>query len=296
AQRKTLRETSIFLLTRGAWLVLLQMTVVRFAWNFDPKFHYNSSNIISTIGFSMMALAALIHLRPRALLIFGLAMVIGHNALDGVSFAQGSAADVVWSFLHVRKMYRMANGRSFLFLYPLVPWVGVMALGFCLGRIYQADWTSERRRRLLSRIGGGGLLAFFVLRWLNLYGDPLPSSHQPRFSTTILSFLNVEKYPPSLMYVCLTLGVSLFLLGILEGRSLKGWRPIAVFGKVALFYYVLHIFAVHALALLAVVSSGYPWRTMVFSGSQTVPAPELMGKFGFSLAETYAIWAGIIVL
>src|SRR5262249_35156940 len=112
ALRRTVGAASTFLLTRGAWLVVLPLTVIRFAWNFDPGFHYNSSNIISTIGFSMIGLALLIRLKPRTILALGLAMVIGHNALDGVSFAKGSAADVVWSFLHVRKLYALPGGRS----------------------------------------------------------------------------------------------------------------------------------------------------------------------------------------
>ena len=296
ARRRTIGAASSFLITRGAWLVLLQLTVIRFAWNFDPAFHYNSSNIISTIGFSMMCLALLIHLRPRTILAVGLALVIGHNALDGVSFPDGSAAEVLWSFLHARKLYALPGGRYFLFLYPLVPWVGVMALGFCLGRIYDADWSPQRRRRALLRLGVLSLQAFVLLRWANLYGDPSPWVRQARPAATIMSFLNVEKYPPSLLYLCLTLGVALLLLGLLEGRSLAAWRPIVVFGKVPLFYYVVHLFAIHAAALLAAVSAGYSWRTMVFLGSQTQASPALKGRFGFTLAQTWGIWAGIVVL
>ena len=296
ARRKTVRGASTFLLSRGAWLVLLQLTVIRFAWNFDPAFRYTSSNIISTIGFSMMALAVLIHLRPGALLAVGLAMVLGHNALDGVSFADGSAADVVWSFLHVRKMYALGQDGSFLFLYPLIPWVGVMALGYCLGRMYDADWSAHTRRRTLLGLGGASLLAFTVLRCTNLYGDPSPWVPQALPSRTVLSFLNVEKYPPSLLYLCLTLGVALLLLGLLEGRNLRRWKPVVTLGKVAFFYYVVHLFVIHAVALLAVVSAGYPWRTMVFHGAQLEPSPLLKGKFGFTLGQTYAVWVGIVLL
>ena len=295
-RRRTVSGASAFLLTRGAWLVFLQLTVIRFAWNFDPAFRYNSSNIISTIGFCMMALGFFIHLEPRTILAVGLGLCIGHNALDGVSFAPGSAADVLWSFLHVRKLYTLPDGHSFLFLYPLIPWAGVMALGYCLGRVYDRDWSAARRRGLLLGIGTASLLAFVVLRWLNVYGDPSPWAHQRDAGTTVMSFLDVEKYPPSLLYLCLTLGVALLLLGALEGRDLRRWQPVVIFGRVALFYYVLHLFVVHAVALVAVSASGYPWRTMIFSGSQSQASPLLKGRFGFSLAGTYAVWAGIVLL
>jgi uncharacterized membrane protein len=296
ARKRTLKGASLFLLTRGAWLVLLQMTVIRFAWNFDPGFHYNSSNIISTIGFSMMILAGLIHLRPGTILAVGLTLAIGHNALDHVAFADRSAADVLWSFLHVRKLYVIGHGYSFLFLYPLVPWMGVMALGYCLGRIYDHDWPVAKRKRALLTMGGASLLTFVLLRWSNLYGDPSPWTRQRQPVTTILSFLNLEKYPPSLLYLCLTLGVTLLLLGALEGRSLRRWQPIVTYGKVALFYYVVHLFLIHAVALVAVAWGGYPWRTMVFLGSQTQASPLLRGRFGFSLGATWLLWAGIVLL
>jgi uncharacterized membrane protein len=226
-------------------------------------------------------------------LIFGLALVIGHNAFDDISFKPGSALDVLWSFLHVRRLYQLPHGYSFSVLYPLVPWIGVMALGYCLGRMYDGDWTADRRRRALTWMGGASLAAFLLLRWLNVYGDPKPWAPQARFATTAMAFLDVEKYPPSLLYLCLTLGVTLLLLGLFEGAA--GWRPVVTFGKVALFYYVIHLFAIHAFALVAVVSSGFPWRSMVFTGPQA-QAPGLAGHYGFTLAETCVVWIVIVVL
>jgi len=294
AQRKSLKDTSFFLLTRGAWLIVLQFTLIRFMWNFDPAFHYNSSNIISTIGFSMIALAGLIHLPLRWIFGIGLVMIVGHNMLDGVTFEEGTAADVLWSFLHARKLYLMDDGYSFLMLYPLVPWIGVMALGYCFGHLYGADYTVQRRRRIILQIGIGGLVLFFVLRWINVYGDPQPWSHFEKTSTTVMAFFNVQKYPPSLIYLCLMLGVSLTVLGLTEGKVLKGARPVVVFGKVALFYYVLHIAVIHLVAMAAVVLAGYSWKTMIFAGINGA-SPELKGHFGFSVAGTYAIWIGVVL-
>lgn len=296
ARRKSVKETSIFLLTRGMWLILLQMTLIRFAWNFDPAFHYNSNTIISTIGFCMIGLALLIHLNVKAIFTIGIVMIAGHNALDGVSFASGSAAEFIWSFLHVPRLYIMGNNYAFMFLYPIIPWVGVMALGYCLGKLYEEDVSVEKRRKIILQIGIASLAVFGILRWLNLYGDPLPWAHQREPAITAMSFFNLEKYPPSLLYLCVTLGIALILLGILEGRSLKRWRSVTLFGQVALFYYVLHVYVIHALAIAAVVLTGYPWQTMIFIGSPVQPSPLLKGKFGFSLVETYLIWIGIVML
>jgi uncharacterized membrane protein len=295
SQRKTLKETSFFLITRGLWLVILQVTLIRFTWNFDPKFHFNSSNIISTIGFCMIALAFLIHLRLRAIVVVGLTIVVLHNTLDNITFETGTIADILWSFLHVRKLYPLSHHYSFLFQYPIIPWVGVMALGFCLGSVYSENHPSKKRKKILLQMGIIGVSAFFVLRLINLYGDPLPWEHYAEISTTIMSFFNVEKYPPSLLYLCLTLGISLIVLGAIEGKNLEPFKRITLFGKVALFYYVVHIAVIHLLALIAVASLGFPWQTMIFIGSSSQASPLLKGKFGFSLTEIYMLWAAIII-
>jgi len=296
AQRKSVKDTAVFLVTRGAWLILLQFTVIRFAWNFDPAFHFNSSNILSTIGFSMIALAGLIHFRLRTILIIGLAMVLGHNALDNITFESGTVSDVIWTFLHVRKTFVMSHDYSFQFLYPVIPWIGVMALGYCLGWIYDQDYSVEKRRKTILQIGLLSLFIFVVLRFVNIYGDPVPWEHQHELKVTIMSFFNVEKYPPSLLFLCLTLGISLVILGSLEGLSLGRLRPISIFGKAAMFYYVVHIFVIHALGLVAVALTGYPWQTMILIGPNRPSSPLLVGKFGFSLGEVYLIWIAIVIL
>jgi uncharacterized membrane protein len=296
SRRKTPRDTASFLLTRGAWLVLLQLTLVRFAWNFDPGFHYDSSSIISTIGFCMMGLAMLIPFRLRTLLAIGAAIVVGHNAFDAVSFPSGSLLDVLWSFLHVHKLYTLSHGYVFLFLYPIVPWIGVMVLGYCLGHLYDPDVDSKSRKRLLLAMGLGSLLGSLALRWLNVYGDPSPWARQPNPSGTIMSFFNLEKYPPSLIYLGATLGIALLFLGSVDGLNLERWRPVTLFGRVALFYYVLHLFVIHLSAVAAVVLTGYPWSTMVFRGSPNEASPLLAGHFGFNLPGVYLVWLGIVAL
>ncbi|AYB33130.1 DUF1624 domain-containing protein [Chryseolinea soli] len=296
AKRKTKKEMTVFLLTRGLWLIVLQLTIVRFGWHFDPLFRYNGSSIISIIGCCMIVLAGLIHLPLSAIFFFGLALVVGHNRLDHIAFASGSTADVVWSFLHVSKVFDLGHGYRFSLLYPLIPWAGVMSLGYCLGRWYDADFTSDRRRELLLTLGALSLFIFVGLRLINRYGDPLPWSVQPEWPFTVMSFFNLEKYPPSLLYVLATIGISLTLLGLLEGKKVTAWKPVSLFGKVALFYYVAHIYLIHLLAMIAAVLTGFSWRSMIFSGAVAKGNPELVGHYGFSLPQVYIFWISVVLL
>jgi uncharacterized membrane protein len=295
-QRKTAKETSIFLVTRGLWLVVLQMTIIRFGWNFDPGFHYNSSTIISTIGFCMIGLSILIHFPFKVILAIGLAMVVGHNALDGIRFENGSFLEVLWTFLHGRKLYVISEEFSFLFLYPIIPWVGVIALGYCLGRLYDRDYNAAERKNILMLLGLITFAAFVVLRSMNSYGDPVRWVQSENFSVTVISFFNITKYPPSLVFLCCTLGIALMLLSVLDNVNPKRWAPVGIFGKVALFYYVLHIYVIHILALIAVVLYGYPWQTMIFTGTFDQFSPLLVGKYGFSLGVVYGIWIAIVLI
>lgn len=296
AQRKSKSEAAFFLFTRGLWLIALQLTLVHFAWHFDPAFHHITSNIISTIGFSMIFLSLLLHFNFKIILFIGALIVCGHNAFDSVSFAEGSLADMLWSFFHVAKLFPLANDYSLQFTYPLVPWIGVMTLGYCLGRLYDADFAPAVRRRALLWLGCGSLLLFVALRAINGYGDLYPWSHQETVTKTIMSFLKVEKYPPSLDFLCATLGVAMLLLRGLESKARDWMKPVSLFGNVALFYYVLHILVIHTLALIAVVAAGHPASTMIFKVSPGKASPLLVGKFGLTLPGTYALWIGVVVI
>jgi uncharacterized membrane protein len=296
AQKKTLKDTSFFLLTRGIWLVLLQLTLIRFAGSFDPLFHYNSNTIISTIGFCMIIISGLIYFRMKTIFIIGITMVAGHNLLDGISFENGTVADVLWSFLHVQKSYDLGNGYAFTFLYPIIPWPGVMALGYCFGIFFSSDYTSKMRKTAFLQLGLICLLVFLTLRSSNIYGDPVPWTEQTEFGATLMSFFNVEKYPPSLLFLSITLGISLLLLAAMEGRNLKRLRFVTLFGNVALFYYVVHIFLIHVLAVFAAVFTGYPWQSMIFLESLAKGTPWLKGSYGFSLWVVYAVWFMVVVL
>jgi uncharacterized membrane protein len=295
-EKKSTKEASFFLFSRGIWLVILQLTIVRFGWNFDPAFHYNASAILSTIGFCMMGMALLIYLPLRINLIVGFIIVFAHNMLDKISFDNSPVMDVLWTFLHAHKIYDLGNNYTFLFLYPLIPWIGVMMLGYCLGALYNENVSSQERKKLLMKIGIASIFLFVILRWANIYGDPTPWVYDQQTKITVMSFLNIEKYPPSLLFLCLMLGIALIGLALLENLNLNRLKPVTIFGKVALFYYVIHIFVIHAFTLFAVVSLGYPWETMIFMGSHSEIPPVLKADFGFTLFQTYIIWISIVCL
>jgi uncharacterized membrane protein len=288
AQGRSTREVSRFLVTRGLWLVLIEFTVVRLGWSLDIHFNYFVAQVIFAIGVSMVALSAIVHLPRGAIVAIGLAMIAGHNALDGIKAEQLGAAAPLWNLLHQPGRFDIAPGVKFFVLYPLVPWIGVMAVGYALGPVF----TQERAARVqqLFMLGAAVTLGFVVLRATNLYGDPAPWAIQDNLLATVLSFINCEKYPPSLLYLAMTLGPALMLVAALE--SVRGpvvdW--IATFGRVPFFYYVVHIFLLHALAVL------FAWVTIGEIGFLFGPlAGRKPATYGMGLAGIYAVWLAVVV-
>lgn len=232
------RSRTRFLLTRGLLLIVLELTVVRLLWIPDPFYHFTLLQVIWVLGWSMVVLGAL-SFAPRAVVIaFGAALVLGHNALDSVKAESFGAWAPLWNLLHERATLTLAPGRQVLVSYPLVPWVGVMALGYALGSIF--EMSALRRRAWLVRLGAGACIAFVLLRAFNGYGDPAPWSAQATPLRSVLSFLNCEKYPPSLAFSLMTLGPALLLLAFVPTR-LRASRFLLVFGQVPLLFYVLHL-------------------------------------------------------
>ena len=282
------RALSWFLVTRGFWLIVLEFTIVRFGWTFH--FDYTRDlwvQVIWIIGVAMIVHAALIHLSLRTIAIFGFIMVFFHNALDTVTPEQLGSWGTLWAFLHVQTVVEIFGFPGFFVIYPLIPWIGVMSLGYCFGAIV----TLERGRRnaLLIRIGAAATAAFFALRFANLYGDPHPWTQQRDTIFTLLSFFNVEKYPPSLLYLLMTLGPSILLLLLLERWNDPLSRAITVFGRVPMFFYILHIPLAHGIAALL---SFNQYGVEAFSfGIFNVPP-----GYGFDLWVAYVVWIVVVLL
>jgi uncharacterized membrane protein len=245
---RTTTEISRFLFIRGLWLILLEFTLIRFAWTFNPIFFHNyTAGVIWVIGASMIALAALVYLPRPAIAAIALAMIVGHNLSDGVRADDLVSLRWLWHILHEPGYVHLGDQIKVYILYPLIPWIGFMAAGYLLGPVMQIE--PKERQRLLLWLGATITLGFVLLRATNLYGDPAPWTVQATPLATMLSFLNCEKYPPSLLYLMMTLGPALILLAAFEhvrGR-LAGW--LAIFGRVPFYFYVVHIYLIHALAV-----------------------------------------------
>ena len=241
-------ELSRFLITRGLWLILLEVTVLRVVLLSQVTYHGSVVIlfILWAIGMSMIALAGLIYLPLRALTAVSIAIVTLHNLLDGVPAERFGKAAWVWEVLHQQGAFSF-GGLTFAIAYPVLPWIGVMAAGYCLGTVF--TWDAARRQRFLLRLGTAMTVGFVVIRSINIYGDPNPWQHQASHLFTLLSFLRTTKYPPSLDFLLMTLGPALIALALLERTRFSADNPLIVFGRVPFFYYGLHLAVAHLIVI-----------------------------------------------
>lgn len=290
--RKNVRELSAFLFKRGLWLIILEFTVLNFGWFFNIKFEFIGLIVIWALGIGMIVLAGLVYLPWKWVLVIGLVMVFGHNALDAIHVPGTGIDSFGWSLIHEQRLFQLTETRSLFVGYPLVPWIGVMALGYCLGNLYKPAVETAKRKKSLLIIGSLSVLLFIVLRFTNLYGDPNPWLVQSSPVYTFLSFLNVSKYPPSLLYLLITLGLAILVLAFAEGVSNAFSRFALVFGRVPMCFYILHIYLIHILALIAALFTGYKVSDMIFSAWINTSA-SLHG-YGFNLLTTYMVWFAVV--
>jgi uncharacterized membrane protein len=290
--RKGKKELSLFLLKRGIWLVVLEFTLINFAWFFNVEFSLIAMTVIWALGAGMIILAGVIHLPFKVILIAGLAIVLGHNLLDPIRSTSSDAASIGWSILHEFKGYPFES--FFLFIgYPILPWTAIMMLGYCFGSLYQNSYQTERRTKLLMQLGVGMIVAFVMIRAINVYGDPSLWSVRQNTINTILSFLNVTKYPPSLLYVLVTLGPAMIFLSVSEKYLGRISQYVISLGRVPMFYYILHLYLIHIIAVVAAWMTGYTLDDMIFN-TWVTDSPNLKG-YGFSLGITYLVWIGVVI-
>ncbi len=286
-RRKSKNELSVFLIKRGLWLVFIELTVISFAWYFDIQFRNIDMAVIWCLGISMIFLAAVIHLPRNLILIFSCALIFGHDAFDTVHFKD----NLLWSILHEFGSFKISETRQLNIFYPIIPWIGVMALGYYFGNFYSQAFDARKRKDLFNKIGIGAIALFVSIRWTNIYGDPSIWHEYATTTQTIMSFLNVTKYPPSLLYLLVTLGIALIFLANTENISGKIVQFFTTFGRVPFFYYILHLYIIHIFGMILAEVSGYDWEMMI----QTSPEFNLRG-FGYNLGIVYLIWAGIVLL
>ena len=287
---KSKTNLSKFLLTRGLWLVVVELTLVRFGWYFNFDYTSTFGQVIWVIGWSMILLSGLILLSTRTTAMVGIVLILGHNALDGLNPDQCGSLDWLWQVLHVRSVIEFGNNSEFAVVYPLIPWIGVMACGYAFGEILRLEQAP--RRKLLLQIGIGATLTFIIVRAVNIYGDPFPWSMQESTLFTLFSFMNTTKYPPSLQFLLMTLGPAIVLLVFFERATGRIAHFFVLFGRVPFFFYILHIYLAHFLAYLVATVTGYETWYM-FANNPPWEWPE---GFGFGLPVVYAVWAGIVLL
>jgi len=289
-------ELSRLLVTRGIWLIVLEVTILRLI--FFSQISFTASPVILiilwAIGISMIALAGLIHLQMRVIAAVSIAIIVLHNLLDRFTAAGFGRVAWIWDILHQQNAFSL-YGITFVTAYPVLPWLGVMAGGYCLGTAF--EWEAHRRQRFLMRMGFGLAGIFIVLRALNGYGDPLHWSHQASAVFTVLSFLNVTKYPPSLQFLLMTLGPALVVMAWLDKYSFGLSNPLIVFGRVPFFYYGAHLFLVHLIAIaMNFVRYGPKPFLLLAPPSMGSPSRLFPVDFGLPLWTVYAVWLVVLLL
>ncbi|RLZ07445.1 DUF1624 domain-containing protein [Acinetobacter sp. 2JN-4] len=251
SKTQSLQQTRAFLLKRGLFLIALELTLVNFAWTatFPPDVIY--LQVIWAIGISMVVLAACVSLPLPVMVLSGLTIIFGHNLLDSVHFSEGTAMQPFWLVLHERGWIEFA-GIKLRTSYPILPWIGVILLGYALGHFFSQKYTAKQRNQYLLGIGLISLGLFILLRLINIYGDQ-PWQHFDSLQLSIMSFFNLTKYPPSLLFLLWNVGVGLILLVVFDRWQQRQWfKPLVVFGSVPMFFYLLHLYVLKLLYVLAV--------------------------------------------
>lgn len=282
--------TRRLLLSRGAWLVLMELTIVGFGIWADLRFRTFLLQVIFTIGAGFIILSTLVKVPGKVTGAIGLLIILLHDALPPLRF-DSQAAQFSWTLFFERGLFNLGPERAVMVAYPIVPWLGILLLGFGFGRVFELDAAS--RKRILLWSGASALLLFVLLRGFNLYGDPQPWSRQDSPLFSLLSFLNVTKYPPSLLYTAITLSALFFVLYALEGKHNRITRFFETYGRVPFFFYILHWYIVHASMFVMIILQGVSWEQMPF-GVMSFGRPAQ--GVGLGLGGIYLYWIGLIAL
>jgi len=290
--KKTKRELSLFLIKRGAWLIPLEITVINFVFSFDFHFNEIGLQVIWAIGISMVILGLLIWFPFPVILIAGLLIVLGHNSLDFYEAKNANNLSLIYHIVHRLNLFYLGNFRLLVF-YPFLPWTGLMLMGFCFGKLLN-DTEGAQQKNILLWMGATIIALFIGLRLLDIYGDPdvLTATTKPLDSPYI--FLNTNKYPPSLLYMCMTIGPSLLFLAFFQNAGGRIARIISVYGRVPFFYYVLHFTLIHVVSTIFFLLRGHSFKDGLNSD---VMLPNFIkpGE-GTSLLVVYLVWLAIVAV
>ncbi len=293
--RKTKKELSAFLITRGLWLIFVEIAIISLAWTFNPQYNFIPLQVIWAIGICMLILGLLIRLPFNLILVLGLIIVFGHNLLDIPESAPGFVAGFWWDLLHHGYFtpIEFAPTHNFIIVYPFLPWLGLMMLGYCTGIFFTAKYSEVQRRKIFIRIGISLIAIFVVLRFINIYGDPHPWTTQKDGLFSFLSFMNVHKYPPSLLFMCIIIGPGFLLLAFLEKIKNRFTNVMQIYGRVAFFYYILHLYLIHFIATIFFFARGHSFSESGNNGN--LPFQFVMPGEGYGLGIVYLVWLIVIL-
>lgn len=291
SQRKTPAQASVFLLKRGLWLVVVEVAIITFGLTFNPQYNFVILQVIWAIGCSMILLALFSRISYKLVLFMGIILVLGHNIFNLFPTPKEETVGLLVKifFTAFGTVAPLGNNHFIGVFYAILPWTGIMFLGYAAGKWFSADYNPNKRHRNLVNFGALALVVFVALRLLGIYGDPVPRKEYNDVFKNLLSFLNVSKYPPSLEYTCITIGVALLILSITEQVQTKVSKVLSVYGSVPFFYYVIHFYLLHTILVLLFFLEGNTSKQI-----EQIPFFFRPATFGYDLWIVYAIWILVV--
>lgn len=294
SRRNNTKDVSWFLFSRGLFLIFLEVTVINFGLTFDIMLTFHLLQVIWAIGLSMIVLSVAVFLPRYMIFSIGLVIVAGHNLLDPIVVTGVSLKSIIWYTLHQKGSILLNSDSLIHFSYPVLPWIGLIFLGYVFGVLYKKGFSAEKREKYLLIIGSVSVLLFVILRALNFYGDLDLWETQDTFIFSILSFLKTTKYPPSLLFILMTIGPSLIFLYFIENVNNKITKYFVVIGRVPLFFYVIHIYLIHLLGIIGIVLTGGRWTDMILTGNSFMTKSLL--SYGYDLYIVYLIMILVVLV
>lgn len=286
------QKTAAYLFSRGIILILLELTIIKIGWHFNTDFASVGLLVIWALGLSMVLLAGMLWLPQAFVFITALVILAGHNLLDPIQTSDNGWPSLIWHILHQSGTVTLTNQLHVNVLYPVLPMFGLICLGYAMGNVFTDD-SKEERIALFKRLSLILLLAFISIRLVNMYGDPSPWLPNQYIYRAVFSFLNVTKYPMSLDYTLITLSVLFYLLTKIELYTFKPYGYLALFGKVSMFFYIIHIYVIHVLAILLALATNHENLKLAMDNMNIY---TFTNHFGYSLPIVYLIWFGILLL
>ena len=288
------KRASLFIFSRRVFLVFLELTVINFAWTFDISFSFQLLQVIWAIGFALMFLAVAVFLPRKLTLVLGLFIIIGHNLLDSISYYDGGIQSLLWYFLHQSQSVSLTADKMISFSYPILPWVGIIFIGYGLGFLFSKDHNSMKRKKILMITGLLSCIVFIFLRAFNIYGDSSYWYKSSNIINSLFLFIKTTKYPPSLLFSLMTLGPAFILLSLYENFKSPVHSVFMVYGRVPLFFYIIHLYLIHLAALIT-------WQIISGRGKELILTAEAfrtgaLYDYGYGLPVVYLVWGLLVIL